>query len=121
MTPLSSKMPICCQEEPAGTPSHVASVRPGPERKPELCLNGIGNALLARWIQEKWEHLAAMEKLFHDWSKDAANRRADEWWGRQKGLRQTGRIEEHRGVKGPNAGNADWWVVTIQFESEKSD
>ena len=61
---------------------------------------------------------APMQKIFHDWNKDAANRRADEWWARQKGLRQIGRIEEHRGVKGRNAGEMDWWVVTIQFEAE---
>ena len=61
---------------------------------------------------------APMQKIFHDWKKDAANRRADEWLARQKGLRQVGRIEEHRGVKGRNAGELDWWVVTIQFETE---
>ena len=61
---------------------------------------------------------APMQKIFHDWNKDAANRRADEWLARQKGLRQIRRTEEHRGVKGRNAGELDWWVVTIQFETE---
>ena len=59
-----------------------------------------------------------MQKIFHDWNKDAVNRRADEWWTRQKGLRQIGRIEEHRRVKARNAGEMDWWVVTIRFEAE---
>jgi|KBSMisStaDraftv2_1062788.scaffolds.fasta_scaffold2217516_1 hypothetical protein len=62
-----------------------------------------------------------MEKMFQDWNKDAANRRADDWWARQKGFRQIGRIEEHRGVKGGNAGKMDWWVVTIQFDAENSN
>ena len=40
---------------------------------------------------------------------------ADEWWGRQKGLRQTLRTEVAVGGKGPDA-QLDRWAITIRFE-----
>ena len=44
---------------------------------------------------------------------------ADEWWGRQKGLRQTLRTEVAVGGKGPDA-QLDQWAITIRFEDENS-
>jgi hypothetical protein len=42
---------------------------------------------------------------------------ADEWWGRQKGLRQTLRTEVAVGRKGPDA-QLDQWAITIRYEDE---
>ena len=44
---------------------------------------------------------------------------ADEWWGRQKGLRQTLRTEVAVGGKGPDA-QLDQWAITIRYEEENS-
>ena len=44
---------------------------------------------------------------------------ADEWWGRQKGLRQTLRTEVAVGGKGPDA-QLDQWAITIRFEDENT-
>jgi hypothetical protein len=44
---------------------------------------------------------------------------ADEWWGRQKGLRQTLRTEVAVGGKGPDA-QLDQWAITIRYEDEDS-
>ena len=44
----------------------------------------------------------AMERVFIGVSRAGATRKADEWWGRQKGLRQTLRTEVAVGGKGPN-------------------
>jgi hypothetical protein len=61
----------------------------------------------------------AMERVFIGVSRADATRKADEWWGRQKGLRQTLRTEVAVGGKGPN-GELDRWAITIRFEDEKS-
>ena len=45
---------------------------------------------------------------------------ADEWWGRQKGLRQTLRTEVAVGRKGPDTAQLDQWAITIRFEDENS-
>ena len=45
---------------------------------------------------------------------------ADEWWGRQKGRRQTLRTEVAVGGKGPDAAQLDQWAITIRFEDENS-
>jgi hypothetical protein len=44
---------------------------------------------------------------------------ADEWWGRQKGLRQTLRTEVAVGGKRPDA-QLDQWAITIRYEDENS-
>jgi hypothetical protein len=48
-----------------------------------------------------------------------AVQQADEWWGRQKGLRQTLRTEVAVGGKGPDA-QLDQWAITIRFEDENT-
>ncbi len=40
---------------------------------------------------------------------------ADEWWGRQKGLRQTLRTEVAVGGKGPDTAQLDQWAITSMF------
>ena len=42
---------------------------------------------------------------------------ADEWWGRQKGLRQTLRTEVAVGRKAPDT-QLDQWAITIRYEDE---
>ena len=42
---------------------------------------------------------------------------ADDWWTRQKGLRQTLRTEVAVGQKGPDA-QLDQWAITIRYEDE---
>ena len=60
-----------------------------------------------------------MERVFIGVSRAEATRKADEWWGRQKGLRQTLRTEVAVGGKGPDA-PLDQWAITIRFEDENS-
>ena len=45
---------------------------------------------------------------------------ADDWWTRQKGLRQTLRTEVAVGQKGPDA-QLDQWAITIRYEDESPD
>jgi len=61
----------------------------------------------------------AMERVFIGITRAEATRKADEWWGRQKGLRQTLRTEVAVGGKGPDA-QLDQWAITIRFEDENS-
>jgi hypothetical protein len=42
---------------------------------------------------------------------------ADEWWGRQKGLRQTLRTEVAVGREAPDT-QLDQWAITIRYEDE---
>jgi hypothetical protein len=60
-----------------------------------------------------------MERVFIGASRAEATRKAGEWWGRQKGLRQTLRTEVAVGGKGPDA-QLDRWAITIRFEDENS-
>ena len=58
-----------------------------------------------------------MERVFIGVNRAEATRMADEWWGRQKGLRQTLRTEVAVGGKGPDA-QLDQWAITIRYEDE---
>ena len=60
-----------------------------------------------------------MERVFIGATRAEATRMADEWWARQKGLRQTLRTEVAVGRKGPDA-QLDQWAITIRFEDETS-
>jgi hypothetical protein len=60
-----------------------------------------------------------MERVFIGVSRAEATRKADEWWGRQHGLRQTLRNEVAFGGKGPD-GQLDRWAITIRLEDENS-
>jgi hypothetical protein len=62
----------------------------------------------------------SMERVFIGATRAEATRKADEWWGRQKGLRQTLRTEVAVGGKGPDPALADRWAITIRFEEENS-
>lgn len=59
-----------------------------------------------------------MERVFIAATREEAIRKADEWWGRQQGLRQTLRTEVAVGEKGPDIARLDRWAVTIHFEEE---
>ena len=61
----------------------------------------------------------SMERVFIGATRAEATRKADEWWGRQKGLRQTLRTEVAVGGKGPDA-QLDRWAITIRFDVENS-
>jgi hypothetical protein len=61
-----------------------------------------------------------MERVFIGATRAEATRLADEWWGRQKGLRQTLRTEVAVGGKGPDA-QLDQWAITIRFEDENHE
>jgi hypothetical protein len=56
-----------------------------------------------------------MERVFIGATRAEATRKADEWWGRQKRLRQTLRTEVAVGRKGPDA-QLDQWAITIRYE-----
>jgi len=60
-----------------------------------------------------------MERVFIGAIRADGTRKADEWWGRQKGLRQTLRTEVAVGGKGPDA-QLDQWAITIRFEDENT-
>ncbi len=59
-----------------------------------------------------------MEKVFIGLNRAEATRKADDWWWRQKGLRQTLRSEVAIGAKGPDTTQLDRWAITIHFERE---
>jgi hypothetical protein len=61
-----------------------------------------------------------VEKVFIGLDRAEASRKADDWWARQKGLRQTLRSEVAVGAKGPDATQLDQWAITIHFEREKA-
>jgi hypothetical protein len=52
-----------------------------------------------------------MERVFIGATRAEATRMANEWWERQKGLRQTLRTEMAIGVKGPDTAQADQWAI----------
>jgi hypothetical protein len=58
-----------------------------------------------------------MERVFIGAARAEATRMADEWWGSQKGLRQTLRTEVAVGRKVPDA-QLDQWAITIRYEGE---
>ena len=60
-----------------------------------------------------------MERVFIGAARADATRMADEWRSRQRGLRQTLRIEVAVGGKGPDA-QLDRWAITIRFDVENS-
>jgi hypothetical protein len=62
-----------------------------------------------------------MERVFIGATREEATRKADKWWGRQKGLRQTLRTEVAVGEKGPDIAQLDRWAITIRFEKENSN
>ena len=61
-----------------------------------------------------------MERVFIGATRAEATRMADEWWGRQKGLRQTLRTEAAVGGKGLDTAQLDRWAITIRFENEST-
>jgi len=61
----------------------------------------------------------AVERVLIGATPGRGNAKTDEWWGRQKGLRQTLRTEVAVGEKGPDA-HLDRWAITIRFEDENS-
>ena len=62
-----------------------------------------------------------MEKVFIGATRAEATRKADEWWKRQKGLRQTLRTEMAVVEKGADVAQLDRWAITIHFEDENSN
>ena len=48
-----------------------------------------------------------------------ANRKADDWWMRQEGVRQLYRSQMSMGFAGPSLNDADQFTVTIHYEPEK--
>ena len=77
--------------------------------RPRVGLSGVG------FLQAE----IVMERVFIGVSRTEATRKADEWWGRQKGLRQTLRTEVAVGGKRPDA-QLDRWAITIRFDVENS-
>jgi hypothetical protein len=63
------------------------------------------------------EEKRVMERVFTGATRAEATRMADDWWTRQKGLRQTLRTEVAVGQKGPDA-QLDQWAITIRYEDE---
>ena len=61
------------------------------------------------------------ERVFIGSTQAEANRKADEWWGRQKGVRLIQRTQVGVGETGPERAKADRWAVTIHFEGENSN
>jgi hypothetical protein len=61
-----------------------------------------------------------VEKVFIGLDRAEATRKADDWWWRQEGLRQTLRTEMAVGARGADTTQLDQWAITIHFEREKS-
>jgi hypothetical protein len=59
-----------------------------------------------------------MERVFIGTDRAEATRKADDWWQRQKGLRQTLRTEAAVGKKGADIAQLDQWAITIHFEKD---
>ena len=59
-----------------------------------------------------------MERVFIGATRAEATRMANEWWERQRGLRQTLRTEMAVGATAPDTTQADRWAITIRFETE---
>ncbi len=62
-----------------------------------------------------------MERVFIGATRAEATRHADEWWGRQKGLRQTLPTEMAVGAKDPDAAHTDRWVIITRYEAESDN
>jgi hypothetical protein len=64
------------------------------------------------------------KRVFLGATQEEANRRADEWWGGQKGLRLIQRTQVAVGDNdnnGPALSSLNHWAVTIHFEGESSN
>jgi hypothetical protein len=61
------------------------------------------------------------ERVFIGSTQAEANRKADEWWSPQKGLRLVQRTQVAVGEEGPELAKAKRWAVTIHFEGEDSN
>ena len=61
-----------------------------------------------------------MERVFIGANRAEATRMADEWWGSQKGVRQTLRTEVAVGPKAPADAQLDQWAITIRYEDENT-
>jgi hypothetical protein len=57
-----------------------------------------------------------VERVFIGATRAEATRMADEWWARQKGLRQTLRTEVAVGRKAPDA-QLDQWAIRYEEEN----
>jgi hypothetical protein len=57
-----------------------------------------------------------MEGVFIGATRAEATRMADDWWARQKGVRQTLRTEVVVGRKAP-AGQLDQWALRVRLSS----
>jgi hypothetical protein len=62
-----------------------------------------------------------MKKTFSGANLGEANRKADEWWAQQKGVRLVERTNIGLGGTGPSTANRDQWSVTINYEPESSN
>jgi len=54
-------------------------------------------------------------------TRGKANQAADDWWMKQKGLRQLYRSQVATGSRGPSLLEADRWAVTVHYEQENSN
>jgi hypothetical protein len=62
-----------------------------------------------------------MKKAFEGATQGEVERKADQWWRSQKGLRQIHRSCVATGDAGPSIKDMDRWVVTITYEFENSN
>jgi len=83
----------------------------------KLRAEGPGATELAKTTEHWPRGLRVMERVFIGATRAEATRMADDWWARQKGLRQTLRTEVAVGQKGPDA-QLDQWAITIRYEDE---
>jgi hypothetical protein len=79
----------------------------------------LGRASVYRGVVGFLKAKIVMERVFIGATRAEATRMADEWWGRQKGLRQTLRTEMAVGGEGPDA-QLDQWAITIRYEDANS-
>ncbi len=56
-----------------------------------------------------------MERIFEAETREEANRKADEWWARAKGLRFTHRSQIPAGFR---SNPSNQWVVAIHYKEE---
>lgn len=61
------------------------------------------------------------EQTFEAKTRAEANRLADDWWMKQKGLRQIHRSQIAVGSRSPSLADAERWAVTIHYEPENSN
>jgi hypothetical protein len=60
----------------------------------------------------------AMEQVFTAPTLEEANRKADDWWMKQKGVRQIRRAQISGGWGAPPAVQVTEWTVTIEYEPQ---